>query len=146
MGTIAYQITSLTVVYTTVYSGADQTKHQSSASLAFVRGIHRGPVNSPIQMASNAENVSIPWRRHGKAITHIQNWSDFSLKITHASELIQVITILGCICYITLFENILYRTYFRYIYSTIIVYHSKRSEEFLETSSCSREIIGFLNK
>ena len=41
------QITSFTIVYTTVYSGADQRKHQSSASLAFVREIHRGPVNSP---------------------------------------------------------------------------------------------------
>ena len=47
MGTIASQITSLTIVYSIVYSDADQTKHQSSASLAFVRGIHRGPVNSP---------------------------------------------------------------------------------------------------
>ena len=40
-------ITSLTIVYSTVYSGADQRKHQSSASLAFVRGIHRWRVNSP---------------------------------------------------------------------------------------------------
>ena len=47
MGTMAPQITSLTVVYSTVYSGADQRKHQSSAPLAFVRGIHRWPVNSP---------------------------------------------------------------------------------------------------
>ena len=47
MGTMASQITSITIVYSTVYSGADQRKHQSSASLAFVRGIHRGPVNSP---------------------------------------------------------------------------------------------------
>ena len=31
----------LTVVYLTVYSDADQRKHQSSASLAFVWGIHR---------------------------------------------------------------------------------------------------------
>ena len=46
MGAIASQITSLTIVYSTVYSGADQRKHQSSASLAFVWGIHRGPVNS----------------------------------------------------------------------------------------------------
>ena len=46
MSVIASQITSLTIVYSTVYSGADQRKHQSSASLAFVRGIHRGPVNS----------------------------------------------------------------------------------------------------
>ena len=47
MGAIAPQITSLTIVYSAVYSDADQRKHQSSASLAFVRGIHRGPVNSP---------------------------------------------------------------------------------------------------
>ena len=44
---IASQITSLTIVYSIVYSDADQIKHQSSASLAFVRGIHRGPVKSP---------------------------------------------------------------------------------------------------
>ena len=47
MDTIASLITSFTIVYSTVYSGVDQRKHQSSASLAFVRGIHRGPVNSP---------------------------------------------------------------------------------------------------
>ena len=43
MGAIASQITSLTIVYSTIYSGADQNKHLSSASLAFVRGIHRWP-------------------------------------------------------------------------------------------------------
>ena len=47
MGAIASQITSLTIVYSIVYSDADQRKYQSSASLAFVRVIHRGPVNSP---------------------------------------------------------------------------------------------------
>ena len=47
MGEIASQITSLAIVYSAFYSGADQKKHQSPASLAFVRGIHRGPVNSP---------------------------------------------------------------------------------------------------
>ena len=47
MGVIASKITSPTIVYSIVYSDADQRKHQSSASLAFVRGIHRGPVNSP---------------------------------------------------------------------------------------------------
>ena len=47
MGAMASQVTSLTIVYSNVYLGADQRKHQSSASLAFVRGIHRGPVNSP---------------------------------------------------------------------------------------------------
>ena len=47
MGAAASQITSLTTVYSTVYSYVDQRKHQSSASLAFVQGIHRSPVNSP---------------------------------------------------------------------------------------------------
>ena len=47
MGKIASQITSLTIVYSTVYVDADQRKHQSFASLAFVRGIHQGPVNCP---------------------------------------------------------------------------------------------------
>ena len=47
MGAMASQITSLTIVYSTFYSGADQRKHQSSTSLAFVRGIHRRPVNFP---------------------------------------------------------------------------------------------------
>ena len=56
-------------IYSTVYSGADQRKHQSSASLAFVW------VNSPMtgefpaQRASNAENVSIWWRHHGNSST-----------------------------------------------------------------------------
>ena len=38
MGAIAFQTTSLTIVYSTVYSGADQRKHESSALLAFVGG------------------------------------------------------------------------------------------------------------
>ena len=47
MSAMASPITSLAIVYSTVYSGADQRKHQRSASLAFLRGIHRWPVNSP---------------------------------------------------------------------------------------------------
>ena len=47
MSSMSSQITSLTIVYSTVYLRADQRKHQNSASLAFVRGIHRGPVNFP---------------------------------------------------------------------------------------------------
>ena len=47
MSAMASQITSRTIIYSTVYSAADQRKHQSSASLAFVWGIHRWPVNSP---------------------------------------------------------------------------------------------------
>ena len=55
---LASQITSLTIVYYTVYWGVDQRKHQSSVSLAFVWGIHRW------QRASNVENASIWWRHH----------------------------------------------------------------------------------
>ena len=64
MGAMASQITGITIVYSTVYSGADQRKHHSSASLAFCAG------NSPVtdefhaQLASNAGNVSIGWRHH----------------------------------------------------------------------------------
>ena len=47
MGAMASQATSLTIVYSTVYSGADQRIYQRSSSLAFVRGVHQWPVNSP---------------------------------------------------------------------------------------------------
>ena len=47
MGAVASQITSLTIVYSIVDWDAGQRKHESSASLAFVLGIHRVPVNSP---------------------------------------------------------------------------------------------------
>ena len=64
MSAVASQITSLTIVYSTVYSGADQGKHQSSAWLAFVRVIHRGLHRGPAQTASDADNVSIWWRHN----------------------------------------------------------------------------------
>ena len=58
MSAMAPHITGVAIVYSAVCSGADQRKHQSSALLAFVRGIH------PAQKASDAENVSIWWRHH----------------------------------------------------------------------------------
>ena len=48
MSMIASQITSLISVYSTVYLGADQRKHQSSASLAFVWGSHRDRYKGPV--------------------------------------------------------------------------------------------------
>ena len=78
MGAIASQITSLTIVYSTVYSDADQRKHQSSASLAFVRGIHRGPVNSPHKWPETRKMfpfddviMGITVLTHGGRVTHI---------------------------------------------------------------------------
>ena len=47
MNTMASQITSVSIVCSTVFSGANQRKHQSSLSLAFVRGIHQWQVDSP---------------------------------------------------------------------------------------------------
>ena len=53
MGAIASQITMLTIVYSIVYSDADQRKPQSSASLAFVQEIHRGPeITYPFQSST----------------------------------------------------------------------------------------------
>ena len=60
MGAIVSQITSLAIVYSTVYSDAEQRKHQSSASLAFVWEIHRGPVNSPHKW-SVTRKMTIIW-------------------------------------------------------------------------------------
>ena len=63
MGAMASRITSLAIVYSTVYAGTDQRKHQSSASLAFVGN---SPVTGefPAKRSSNAENVFIWWRHH----------------------------------------------------------------------------------
>ena len=47
MNAIASQVTGVWIVCSVVCSGARQRKHQSSALLAFVRGIHRSRVDSP---------------------------------------------------------------------------------------------------
>ena len=71
MTTMASQITSLMVVYSTVYSDADQRKCQSSASLAFVWGEFTWTGEFPAQRASYAENVSIWWCHHVLQWCHI---------------------------------------------------------------------------
>ena len=65
MGPIASLITSLTSVYSTVHPGTDQRKHQGSASLAFVRGIHRRLVNSPHKWPVTRK---IWWRHHAESL------------------------------------------------------------------------------
>ena len=47
MSVMAFQITSVSIVYSTVYSDADRKNHQSYVSLAFVRELHRWSMNSP---------------------------------------------------------------------------------------------------
>ena len=82
MGAIASQITSLTIVYSTVYSDADQRKHQSSASMAFVWEIHRGPHKLPltrkmfpfddvIMLHSSILNERTHGCKHNKFTVHI---------------------------------------------------------------------------
>ena len=71
MGEMASQITSLTIVYSTVYSGEDQRKHQSSASLAFVRGIHWWPVNSSLKWPVTRKMFSFDNNRQ-QAINELQ--------------------------------------------------------------------------
>ena len=74
MNRMASQITSLTIFYLTVYSGANQRKHQSSASLAFVRGIHRWPVNSP-------HKWPVTWKMFYDVIMIKYNFSWFAFKV-----------------------------------------------------------------
>ena len=64
MSAMASQITGVSIVCSTICSSADQRNHQSSASLAFVRGMHRSPVDPPSQMAINAEIIFSWWRHH----------------------------------------------------------------------------------
>ena len=63
MGAVASQITSLTIVYPTDYSDADQRKHPSVTGLC--AGNSPGTGEFPAQMVNNAENVSIWLRHHG---------------------------------------------------------------------------------
>ena len=94
MTTMASQITSLTVVYPTVYSDADQRKHQSSASLAFVWGIHRDRW-IPRTKASYAENVSIWWRHHVIDIySSIQSPKTFNRSLYHAHDHVRCLALI----------------------------------------------------
>ena len=95
MSAMASQITSLTIVYSIVYSGADQIKHQSSASLAFVSGIHRWPVNSPHK--GSVMRKMFPFDDHvyhlPDRITYIaSHWLAFQANLIIPKELKQVTT------------------------------------------------------
>ena len=80
MGAMASQIASLTIVYSSVDSVADERKHQSSVSLAFVTG------EFPVKMASNAENDSIWWRHHDFDWIGLHLFNDDTLPAGHVSR------------------------------------------------------------
>ena len=81
MGVIASQITSLAIVFSTVYSDADQRKHQSSASLAFVRGIHWGPGNVSIWWCHHAYMIQSGIHREYKLNLYL--WSHMTSHISY---------------------------------------------------------------
>ena len=92
MSAMSSQITGVSIVYSTECSGADQRKHQSSALLAFVRGIHRWTLNSPHKgpvtrkmfpsddVIMNVESVSMPWRHPWSQSHKHSTFTDIVLK------------------------------------------------------------------
>ena len=78
MDAMASEITRLTTVFSTVYLDTDQRKHQSSASLAFVREIHRRPANSPHKWPVTRktfpfDDIIMSLRRE-KSMKWLKNW------------------------------------------------------------------------
>ena len=99
MGANASQITCLTIVYSIVYLCADQRKHQSSASLAFVRGIHRWPVSSPQQWPVTRKMFPFDDVIMGVPGQQSQNWPPGSLLCYMTSLLHGFIWHLVFICF-----------------------------------------------
>ena len=84
MGAIAYQITSLTIVYPAVYLDVDQRKYISKLCVTgLCMGNSPGTGEFPAQMASNAENVSIWWRHHEHSLPLIKTWVKFCTQGCH---------------------------------------------------------------
>ena len=113
MDAMSSQITSLTIVYSTVYSDADRRKHQSSASLAFVRGIHRWPVNSPHKWTVTRKMfpfddvimqcVAVIWQRHSShtvpAQTAMANQPINFLSLQHFQFAMKIIWSPNCLVF-----------------------------------------------
>ena len=126
------QITGVLIVCSSVCSGADQRKHQSSASLALVRGIHRRPVDSPHKWPVTRKMFPFSWRHHERnksadnterpTIAHVQDRSyedmlclRYTLYMIYMTSILcmfnalkylcikwQVNTTLGCLCILSL--------------------------------------------
>ena len=111
MSAMASQITGITIVYSRVGSGADQRKHQSSASLAFVRGIHRWQVNSPhkgpvMQKKFPIDDVImgcplITAKRHADLGWCIYGWQIVECSAKNYKELLKLNTIYSPLCSIS---------------------------------------------
>ena len=107
MGGMASQISSLTIVYSTVYSSADK-KHQSPSSLASVRGIHRGPMNSP---------------HKGPVTRKMFPFDDVIMNFT--PDTVQIIRVLNS--YLSIVVNIWCVSQMALINSSVLIYISRRN-------------------
>ena len=88
MAAMVSHITGVSTVCSTVCSGADKENHENSASLAFVRGIYRWPVDSP-HKGSVTENISIWWRHQGSLLCYDGLWIIFNsskLALSHRNQ------------------------------------------------------------
>ena len=93
-----HTILNVTITVISVCTGADQRKHQSSASLAFVR---ESTVTGgfPSQRDSNAENVSIWWRYHGKSrCRYIAYTMSTNQQFDIVTVLMDLILLIACCC------------------------------------------------
>ena len=87
MSAMAYQITGVSIVYSTICSGVDKKKHQSSTSLFFVGGNSTVSGEFPVQRASNAQKVSVWWRHH--QLRHPMGLLDIlALKLTYFNNIV----------------------------------------------------------
>ena len=116
MGTRASQITNITIVYSTVYSGADQSKTSNLRVTGLCAGNSSVIGEFPAQMTSDAENASIWWRHHGEIQwTNIEAqetlttendaihsaWKRYSLKrLLDSGVEIFIPTLIGCIWWV----------------------------------------------
>ena len=82
MSPTAAQITSLTIVYSIVYSGKDQRKNQKLSVTGLCVGNSPETGDFPAQMASNVENVSIWWRHHLTTASDIKRNESYCFHIT----------------------------------------------------------------
>ena len=96
MNTMAFQITGVSVVYSTVLLDADQRKHQSSASLACAGN---SPVTGELsaQKASNAKNLSIWWRHHAQTEAISPSWFNMLCRMGRHVDIISVLFYTRCL-------------------------------------------------
>ena len=96
MVAMASEIASLTIVYSTIYTWADQRKHQSSVSMAFEWGIHRWPVSSPHKWPVTRkmfpfDDVIMVFMRHigwpaRRWSTAIKQWGDLDIGLRYTIQ------------------------------------------------------------